>query len=131
MSVPGKEAERIYHAIFNKKIPASIQTHFNIISKKIDGRFTGAEVKKYYECIEKVRDLEALEIAARYFKKLPILTEKFNIMVYLSETLPENYTVFVNEQSKCFLAYILLISSLFRSGYKAAKGVVILAANRI
>lgn len=131
MSVPGKEAEIIFHAIFNKKIPASIQTHFNIISKKIDGRFAGEEVKKYYECIEKVHDLEALEVAARYFKKLPILTEKFNIMVYLSETLPENYPVFVSERNNFFLAYILLISSLFHAGYKIAKGMVLLAANRI
>ena len=131
MSIPEKEAGRIYYTIFNKKIPASIQTHFNIISKKIDGCFSGEEVKKYYECIEKVRDLEALEIAARYFNKIPVLTEKFNIMVYLSETLPENYAVFINEQPKFFLACILLISSLFRTGYKIAKGVVILTANRI
>jgi hypothetical protein len=131
MSIPGKEAERIYYTIFNKNIPASIRTHFNVLSKRIESCFSAEEIKKYFECIEKVRDLEALELAARHLKKIPVLTEKFKIMVYLAETLPENYAVFINEQPKFFLACILLISSIFRTGYRVAKGMVILMVNRI
>lgn len=130
MYISEKEAEKIYHAIFNKQIPASIKTHFNIISKKIDGHFHEEDFKKYCAYIDKVHDLEALEIAGRFFKKIPVLTGKFKIMVYLAETLPENYTVFVNEQKRnVFLAYILLISSMIRTIYKVAKGMVILSVN--
>lgn len=131
MSITDNEAEKIYYAIFNKEIPSSIRIHFKNISKRIESRYSDEEVKKYYECIKKVRDLGALELAARHFKKIPLLTEKFKIMVYLSETLPENYTVFINEQPKFFQAFVLLILFIFRNGYKIAKGIIILAVKRI
>jgi hypothetical protein len=131
MPMPENEAERIYYAIFNREIPATVQDHFEALSKKIESRYSKEEVDKYFESIQKTCDLEALEIASRYFKKLPILSEKFLIMVYLAETRPENYMVFVNEQPGVIRACISLISSLLRTGYKVAKGIIVLAVNKI
>jgi len=125
------EATKIYHAIFNKNIPTLIQDHFRNISKKIDGSYSEGEVSKYRECIFKVHDLEALEVAARLFKKLPILTDKFKVMVYLAETLPENYSVFINEEKKRASGYMILISSLIRTMYKITKGLFLLKVHKL
>lgn len=125
------EAERIYHSLFNKKIPESLKIHFNNISGEIDNHYHHDEVRKYYDLILKVNDLEALEITARYLKKLPILTEKFKVMVYLAETLPDNYDVFVNENPQRFFAYIYFISSVCRTFLKITKGLVVSLINKL
>lgn len=125
------EAERIYYAIFNQQIPTSIRTHFEVLSKRIESRYSEEEVSKYFKAIKKTCDLEALEVASKHLKKLPVLSEKFKIMVYLAETRPENYNIFVNEQPGFIQACISLISSVLRTGYKVAKGMVILTVNKI
>lgn len=131
MLKPDDEAKKIYFAIFKKKIPAQIQYHFGIISKKIDDKYAEKEVRKYQRCIERVGDLEALEVTARYFKKLPILTEKFKIMIYLAETLPENYTIFINEQPKHYVGYISLMVSVFCTFCKFIKGLFLYLIYRL
>lgn len=118
-----REAEKIYYAIFKKQIPAFIKNHFENISKTIDNNYSEKDVRKYHQYLVKVYDIESLELAARYFKRLPILTEKFKVMVYLAETLPENQSIFVNEDSKRFFAHVFLISSLLRTFYKFLKGI--------
>ncbi len=120
------EAARIYMTIFNTNVPEQIEKHFEITSKKIENLFSEEEVKKYFESIERVRDLEALELAARYLKRIPLLTEKFKIMVCLAETLPENYNKYINERDNRFLGYLLLICAGFRSIYKFVKGLFLL-----
>ena len=91
------EAEKIYLSIFNSDIPESVKQRFNDISNVIDDSFPHYEVKKYYDLVRDACDLEAIELAARYLRKMPILTEKFKVMVYLAETIPHNYDVFINE----------------------------------
>jgi len=125
------EAEKIYFAIFKRKIPLSIYTHFENISKKINDKYTDEEIKRYYDYIAKIHDIEALELAARYFKKLHILTEKFKIMVYLAETLPENYSVFVSEKNSILSGYLSIAVSIFRTVYKLTKGSFLLMVYRI
>jgi len=125
------EADRIYEAIFDTKAPESIIKHFKAISGKIEDRFSEDEIEDYYKYIQKVQDIEALELAARYTKKLPVITEKFKIMVYLAETLPDNYKVFVNEKPGFFAAALLLTASIFRAGCKMVKGIYIITVTRI
>lgn len=131
MVKPVSEAEKIYQAIFNKSIPDSLELHFQNISGKIDAAYLDNEVSKYHECITKVQDLEALEIAARYLKKLPIMTDKFKAMVYLAETRPENYDMFINQRSSRFHAYMLLVSSAVRTLLKMIKGVFLMVIHRV
>jgi hypothetical protein len=125
------ESEKIYLAIFNKKIPSLIQDRFRNISAKIDGSYSEEEVSKYRECIFKIHDLEAIEVAARFSKKLPILTDKFKVMVYLAETLPENYSIFISEEQKRLSGYMQLVSSLTRTMYKIAKGLFLLTGCKL
>ncbi len=125
------EADRIYRTIFNKNIPPSIRNHFIIVSKKIEPSFTEEEIRKYHVCIKKVHDLEALELAARYFKKLPLLTVKFKIILYLAETLPQNYSKYINEKDNFFMGSLLLVFSLIRTSCKFVKGICLLAVNRL
>jgi hypothetical protein len=131
VSLPENEAERIYSALFNQKIPASVQEHFKVLSRKIESRYSEDDVNEYLDAVRKICDLEALEVASRHFKKLPVLSEKFKIMVYLAETLPENYSVFVNERSNYLLSFLFLMRALFRTGYKITKGIFILVVHRI
>jgi len=130
MPLQKDESERIYYSLFRKKIPASIQYHFNRLSEKLENDYSEREIKKYSSFLVKNYDLEALEVAARYLKKFPLLTEKFKIMVYLAETLPENYDIYINDRNNRFFAYLLLIVSAFRSFYKLTKGVFLLTIYR-
>ncbi len=129
--MPKSEAEKIYEAIFGTKVPQSIQRHFDTLSRRINSLFSKEEIEKYNECILKIHDLEALELAARYFKKLPLLTVKFKIILYLAETIPENYTKYINEKDNFFMGSLLLVFSLVRTSYKFVKGLYLLAINRL
>ncbi|MBI4698628.1 MAG: hypothetical protein HY758_06900 [Nitrospirae bacterium] len=124
------EAERIYEAIFSAKIPESIQKHFEFLSKRIESQFTVNEITKYNECILNVHDLESLELAARCFNKIPILTLKFRIILYLSETLPENYPEYIKEKDNMLEGYLLLMASLVRTSFKLIKGIILLLVCR-
>ncbi len=125
------EAEKIYYAIFKKKIPVSVKNHFDNISKKIDARYSENEIRKYQHLLMKAGDLEAIECAARYLRVYPILKDKFKVMVCIAETLPENYGAFINEQSRQVSAYLSLACSVFRTIYKISKGVCLLAVYRL
>lgn len=125
------EAEKIYYSIFRKEIPAPLQSHFENVLRRIDERYPEEEIKKYHRCIAEINDIEALELAARYFKKLRILSEKFKIMVYLAETLPENYTVFISEKNNSCGGYISIMASLSRTVYKFTKGTFLFMVHRL
>ena len=131
MPTQSDEAAKIYHAIFNKEIPAVTREHFKAISKIIEHRFPDEEIKKSTECIANIHDLEALELAARHLGKLPVFTLKFKIMFYWAETVPENYSEFINEKDDLMLGSLLLLASVFRSFYKLVKGIFIMIICRI
>jgi hypothetical protein len=126
----GNEAEKIYYAVFKKQIPETIRVHFEHISKSVDDHYPDDEVGKYRRCISSVKDLEALEVAARHLGKLPVLTDKLRIMICISEAFPENYPVFVNDKDNRFAGYGSILFSLFRTCYKLTKGMIFFAASR-
>ena len=130
MSRQNDEAERIYNAIFSKDMPPEIRQHFLVLSKKIEDRFADKDVKKYSDIIKKVGDLEAVELAGRYLKRLPILSLKFKIMFFLAETLQENYDEYINREDNILSGYLLLTASVLRSLFKFSKGVLLLAFHR-
>jgi hypothetical protein len=128
---PNSESIKIYFAIFRKKIPEAIQRRFEYISQAIEKGYPEKEIDLYHKYLHKVSDLEALEIAMRCLNKLPILTDKFKVMVYLAETVPENYNVFVNEHTNRLTGFFLLLISLFRTGCKLVKGMLLLRFTNI
>ena len=121
------EAGKIYFAVFKAPIPEKIKDHFNHVSGKIDSVYSEDDATKYYHYLSCVNDLEALEVAARHLGRLPILTEKFKVMIYISEAFPENYHLFVNEYARRLSGYFSLLFSGFRSAYKLLKGMILLA----
>jgi len=123
------EADLIYDAIFKERIPDTIKQRFEHASRMIDGIHPQDEVKRYYHYLHNVKDLEALELVARHSGRLPVITEKFKVMMYISETFPGNYHFFVNERSCFIFGYLLLFLSLVRSGYKLAKGMILFAVH--
>ncbi len=120
------DAEKIYFTLFNKSIPEEVYHRFQAVSKKIDNNYPHDKVVQYYELIGKTDDLEALELAARYLRKQPLLTEKFKLMVYLAEIMPDNYDVFINENPKRFIGYIKIIFTIMRTVFKLGKGLIII-----
>lgn len=125
------EAEKIYHSIFNTDIPETVKKRFNDISGVIDDSFSHDEILKYYDLVRDARDLEALELAARYLNKMPVLTEKFKVMVYLAETIPHNYSVFINETPRQVSAYASIIFAVVRTFLKISKGFMMLIRYRL
>lgn len=121
------DAEKIYFAIFKKKVPPWITHHFLLASKKIESKFSIQEVNAYYKLINKFSDLEAIEFTSRLKKKNSLLTEKFKIMISLAETDPENYYFYHKKKDNVVSGYLSLIFTPFISAYKLLKGFILLS----
>jgi hypothetical protein len=125
------DAEKIYDAIFKRKIPPSLSKSFFEASEKLELRYSKDEINRYHKYMEKVKDLEALEYACRWFKRCPLLIDKFKIMVFLAETLPENHHAFVNENIRPIFNWLLMGKTCLHSAWKLVKGIFLLKAHSI
>jgi hypothetical protein len=121
------EATRIYRALFRQNPPAMITARFKPVSKRLNERASRADLERYTRAVRQSGDLEALELACRLAKKMPLLSWKFQAMVYLAETLPENQAYFVNERTSFFKAGWLILLDTLWTGFKAARGFWLLA----
>ena len=124
------EADRIYRAIFRRSAPAIIERRFLEASKPLEQKASPGELERYHRALEEVRDLEALEIACRYTRKLPLLCLKFRLAVHLAETLPENQRFLVNEEANVARARWALFAGAIGTALKLAKGLCILTRLR-
>jgi hypothetical protein len=120
-----REAERIYHALFGARISDAVRDRFVRASRRLESATDPTEVARYRRALERVNDLEALEIACRYRRTLPLLSRKFRIMVAMAETVPETQSHFVNETSSLLRGITTLVAGGFRSAYKLGKGILL------
>jgi len=120
------EGEKIYYSIFKKKIPLLIKEHFDRVSEKINLNYSEEELHEYYRYLKRVSDLEALELASRYFKRLKLLNKKFQVMIFLAETVPENYEFYINSKNNIFYAFFATVCYGFYTFYKMMKGIILL-----
>lgn len=120
------EAEKIYYAIFKKKIPDFVEKQYQTIVYRIEKNHSNDIINECSKYLENVKDLEALEIAARYMGKIPLLCEKFRAMIYISETIPENYNCFFNEKNSLFKGYIVMVFATLHTIRKVIKGLFLL-----
>jgi hypothetical protein len=97
------EATQIYRSIFGGPIPPVLRERFVQVAVRLHEDVSREELKGYYRVIDRCQNLEALEFASRLGGRLPLLTRKFQAMVYLAETLPDHQDFFVNRRSS-FLA---------------------------
>jgi hypothetical protein len=116
------EGRRIYAAIFGREIPPLVLDRYVIVSKRLNQSVPQPEMDSYYRALMACDDLEALELAARYTRKYPLLSRKFRLMAYLAETLPENQAYFINERSSFIRGMARSAAGGFRTVYKMIKG---------
>jgi len=121
------EAEKIYGAIFRDRSPGIVKQRFMKASTLLNERSDTEEVDRYYKAIHTVKDLEALEAACRYTRNLPLLSKKFNIMVYIAETIPENQRFFINPGTSRIRGWWAFAAGGFRTVFKLGKGLLLLA----
>ena len=117
------EAEKIYRSIFYQSIPDIIRQRFIKASDRLNQKVSSHELERYYRVVQIVDDLEALELACRYTKKLPLLSLKFHLMVFLAETLPKNQRFFINERTSFVRGLWFTVTGLVKTIYKMCKGI--------
>ena len=117
------EAQKIYRSLFHQDVPEIVISRFRGISERLEEDISSVEKNRYYRIIRRVNDLEALEIACRITKKMPLLSRKFHAMVYLAETLPVNQHYFVNDRTNFIKAARIVFGSIIWIGYKFIKGI--------
>lgn len=125
------EADKIYSAIFRSPIPLPLKERFQRASKDLSAGYTQKELTQHNRAISQVADLEALELAARHTKNLPVLVMKFNLMVYLAETLPENRDFYINRKDTRHKGWAFLIFSGLRMVIKLSKGLLLLVKLKV
>ncbi len=125
-----REAVKIYKALFGRGIPDKLKHRF-IEASNLDRSTHAHGLERYYRIIEGVRDLEALEIAGRYTHKFPLLSQRFQLMVFLAEALPEHRSDFIKKRGSVIRGVGAVIAGALRTGYKFTKGMVLLRTRRV
>ncbi len=122
-----QEARRVYSAIFNQPVPSLVVERFAAASERLEANASPAELQAYRAAIDAPVDLEALELAARWTKRLPLLTRKFQLMAFLAETLPGNQPLFINHRDNFPAAFVRIAVMSLRTGWLMAKGLLLVS----
>ena len=125
-----QEAQRIYLALFDRPVPPLVAERFAAASVRLDAGASPAELRAYREAVGSSVDLEALELAARWTRRLPLLTRKFQLMAFLAETLPENQALFVSRRDNQLLAFAQVAAASFRTSWLMVKGLTLVRRYR-
>jgi hypothetical protein len=120
------EAQRIYYTLFRREIPPVVAERFAQASARLEASLPPGDVAAYHRAVASGADLEALELAARYTRKLPLLTRKLGLMAYLAETQPENQPLFINERSSYIAGFVRLGVAALHTVWKMVKGLWLL-----
>lgn len=120
------EAERVYRTLFDRPIPPIVANRFAAGSARLEARVSHDELARYRAAVASDLDLEALELAARYTGRLPLLTRKFRLMAYLAETVPENQGLFINHRDNLPRAFVRVAVMTLRTAWLMAKGLTLL-----
>jgi hypothetical protein len=120
------EAQRIYYTLFRREIPPVVAERFAQASARLEASLPPRDVAAYHRAVASGADLEALELAARYTRKLPLLTRKLGLMAYLAETQPENQPLFINERSSYIAGFVRLGVAALHTVWKMVKGLWLL-----
>ncbi len=120
------DANRIYKAIFKENIPLSIEEKYRKAFEAVSAGFSETRVEEYKAVIEGTHDIEALELAGRCRKRLPLLVHAFEIMIYLAETVPGNQSKYFNFKTRRFSGFLSMAYACCRSAVKLLKGLFLL-----
>lgn len=120
------EAQRIYKSIFKKPIQEPLITRFLEASQTVIHTVNDEQAIICQTALERNLDLEALEIAARRSRKLKLLSDKFRLMIYLAETLPDHQQYYVNSKSSWLGGISAILIGGVRTSFKLIKGTYLL-----
>lgn len=125
------EAEKIYYSLFKSPIPHLLKERFQRASNRLSSIYPQEKLAEHNLAINRVSDLEALELAARYTKNFPLLIMKFRLMIYLAETLSQCRDFYINKTDAKFKGWISLFLGGLRSIIKFLKGFFLLLKLKI
>jgi hypothetical protein len=126
-----EEAEKVFNSIFKVPFPPLLKEMYVRAGEELSNSYSPSEIDDCQKAIERISDLEALELASRYLKKLPFLVLKFRIMVFLAEGWPLARKSFVNDKDTSFAGWFFIFYSGIRTVAKLIKGVILLTYLKI
>jgi len=118
-----KEVIYLYKKIFGEFPPQIIIKEYIKANNLL---LSEQERLKIKEIILKKADIEAIEIASRIKFKNNLLTKKIHILMYLAETIPQNFETFISIKNRRVFSVIDLTYNFVRSIYKYVKGMILL-----
>ena len=116
------EAQKIHRAIFGRPVPDIVRIRYNEACLKLEALNAPEQTELMKDILERVRDLEALELAARWFGRLPPLVLRFQLMVRLAETFPKNRDLFINLRRRRMAGWAAAGYGGLRTAFKLIKG---------
>lgn len=122
MKRPAQEADKIYAALFEGPIPGVTRERFDRASILLHEGCTRSELDEYHRVVERSRDLEAVEYAARIFGRPALLPKKFNLMVWLAGVDRVSYDLLVNRRDRLVYGKLAVVLAGIRSAWKLAIG---------
>ena len=118
------EANRIYKTLFKKDIPDILIHRYEEAQSILHQSFSEEDIHKCNLLIDRVNDLEALEYVSRIFNANKLLSRKFELMIWLTSTLPEHYQEYVNEKDQTLFGKGILFLFSLHTVCKFFKGLV-------
>ncbi len=126
-----EESEKIFNSVFKVPFPPLLKERFSKATEKFSRNYTPSEITECQKAVEKISDLEALELASRHLKKLPFLVLKFRIIVFLAEGWPLTRKSYINDRDVFLLGWLVLFYCCLRTAIKFIKGIFLLAYLKI
>lgn len=117
------QAHYLSDELFGARAPDALATAYARAHAHALGVFEGAECGVVDSLVRLGLDLVAVEYAMRIREPTNLLTKKVRIFVYLAESHPDYFAFFINDRdSSVYRSIGALILEMFRSGWKALKG---------
>lgn len=115
-------SEKIFRAIFRTSPPPEVLHRFEEASRTVFANVDEATRRQVDALVERVSDLEALELFWRFKDAQNFLTLRFRLMVYVAECSPSMRAILVNGDDRFFSAILAMIGAVFQTVYKWLKG---------
>lgn len=119
-------ARRIFAVVFGEVPSHSVILRFSEGFEQLCRNADPAEVELLRHAVENVRYLGALEVAARYTHRLPLLVAAFRLLVYIAEAEPANQRFFVKRERSVSGAIGALFLGALQTGANMAVGLVLI-----
>lgn len=120
------DAQRTFSMLFPGPMPVVLESRFREAWNLVGSTYTVEEQLELHRAMESVSDLEALEFASRILGRLPALSAQVRLMAFLAETLPEQFSYYVNPVDSICTGWAALAWAGARSAWKLVKGLCLL-----